>query len=386
MNICVVCSDYPSKKSSTFSFVKQLVDEFARQGHKCYVVSPFSITRYKCFTKKIDIHKFKSGGQVFLIRPNYLSFSMFRIGHFCPTNFFMKQALKKAFKLLPVIPDVIYAHFWTSAILAYEFAKENNIPLFVASGESSIYNSLNNNLFQNSFCDYISGVICVSKKNKDESVKLGLVLDNKCTVLPNAIDRRKFYKMDKKECRRIYGYPEKAFIIAFVGWFDNRKGVNRLSKAITKLDNPNIYSIFIGNGPEIPDCSNILFKGNVKHDEMCSILNCANVFVLPTLAEGCCNAIIEAMACGLPIISSNMRFNDEILDDECSIRINPNSVDDIAAAIFKLQNDSTLCEKMSKASQKKASAFTIDERAKAIVCFMETCIAKKEDAHADMVK
>lgn len=386
MNICVVCSDYPSKRSSTFSFVKQVVDEFAKQGHNCYVVSPFSITRYKCFTKKIDVNKFESGGQVFLIRPNYLSFSMLRIGRFCPTIFFMKRALKRAFKLLPITPDVVYAHFWSSAIYAYEFAKKNNIPLFVASGESSVCKSLNNLFYQSSFCDYISGVICVSKKNKDESVNLGLTSNEKCAVLPNAIDTKKFFKLDKGECRKIYGYPKNAFIVAFVGWFDERKGLKRLSNAITKLNNPNIYSIFIGNGPEIPDCSNILFKGNVKHNEMCSILNCANVFVLPTLAEGCCNAIIEAMACGLPIISSNMRFNDEILDDECSIRIDPNSVDDIAAAITKLQNDSRLCEKMGEASQKKASALTIDKRAKAIICFMETNMAKREVAYADMVK
>lgn len=377
MNICIVCADYPNKKSSAFSFVKQLVDEFAEQGHNCFVVSPFSITRYKCFNKAFVIQKFKSGGKVVLIRPNYLSFSTFRIGHFCPTVFFQKQALKKAFKMLPVVPDVVYAHFWSSAISAYDFAKKNDIPLFVASGESSISKSLYNISDQAFFCNYISGVICVSKKNKDESVSLSLASNDKCVVIPNAIDEKKFYKMGKKECRRKYDYPENAFIIAFVGWFNNRKGSNRVSEAIKKLNNPNIYSIFVGNGPDEPACPNILFKGNVKHADICPLLNCADVFVLPTLAEGCCNAIIEAMACGLPVISSNLPFNDDILDDENSIRINPNSVDEIAFAINKLYNDIQLREKMTEASLKKVSDLTIDKRASSIMHFIETHTLRK---------
>ena len=377
MNICVVCADYPSKKSSTFSFVKQLVDEFAEQGHSCFVVSPFSITRYKGFNKTIDIQKFKSGGQVVLIRPNYPSFSMLRIGRFCPTVFFQKRALKRAFEMLPVTPDVVYAHFWQSAVSAYSFAKKNEIPLFVASGESSISKALSESSYLASYCDYVSGVICVSQKNKKESIDLGLISEDKCAIIPNGIDVKKFYKMNKKECRKKYSCPENAFVVAFVGWFNDRKGSKRVSDAIKKLNNSNVYSIFIGNGEEEPDCPNVLFKGNVKHEEICPLLNCADIFVLPTLAEGCCNAIIEAMACGLPVISSDLSFNDDILDDQCSIRVNPNSVDEIADAINRLYENPQLRKKMSEASLKKASNLTIDKRAKMVIQFIESRISGK---------
>ena len=92
-------------------------------------------------------------------------------------------------------------------------------------------------------------------------------------------------------------------------------------------------SIFIGSGEQTPEIDGILFCGKLPHDQIVHYLNAADVFVLPTLAEGCSNAIIEAMACGLPIISSDLPFNDDILDAENSIRVNSLDVESIAEAI-----------------------------------------------------
>ena len=107
----------------------------------------------------------------------------------------------------------------------------------------------------------------------------------------------------------------------------------RLSKALNNLNDPSIKAMFIGAGPQVPDYKQIIHQGIVDHSVLPDYLNCADVFVLPTINEGCSNSIIEAMACGLPIISSDMSFNHDILDDKNSLLIDPRNIGEIAKAI-----------------------------------------------------
>ena len=94
------------------------------------------------------------------------------------------------------------------------------------------------------------------------------------------------------------------------------------------------------------------------------------MFVLPTLAEGCCNAVVEAMACGLPIVSSNLPFNDDVLDENNSIRINPKNIDEIADALRLLSENAQLREKLSQGSLGTAAELVIDKRCEKIMNFM----------------
>ena len=78
------------------------------------------------------------------------------------------------------------------------------------------------------------------------------------------------------------------------------------------------------------------------------------------------------MSCGLPIISSNLPFNWDVLDDSNSIMVDPNNVGAIADAIVKLRDDNSLRENLAASSLKKAQALTIDQRAKRIIEFIES--------------
>ena len=98
--------------------------------------------------------------------------------------------------------------------------------------------------------------------------------------------------------------------------------------------------------------------------------------MLPTLNEGCSNAIVEAIACGLPIISSNLPFNDDILDSSNALLVNPESVDDIASAIKQLMDNSDLRQKLAEGSKEKAKSLRIEFRAKKIIEFINRQMQK----------
>lgn len=372
MNILFLSSDYPNKYRASFEFVRQLVDAIADRGNHCYVIAPFSITHEKRFWFGVEKGQRANGGSVTIARPNFMSFSNFHVGKFKPSSFFKKLAIKKALKRMKVKPDVAYGHFWGCGWMLYEYAKKNSIPLFVATGESIIAQMFTISLDQKPFYDYVSGVICVSSKNMEESISLGLTTKEKCLLAPNSINNNLFKVLDKEECRKKLNLPQSVFIVIFVGWFKNVKGPKRLAKALDDISTgDDVYSLFIGGeGPDDPQCKNILFKGRLTHDQVPVYLNAADVFVLPTLNEGCCNSIVEAMACGLPIISSNLPFNWDILNENNSIMIDPNNCDEIREAIVKLRDDKELRKRLAKGSIETAKSLTIDQRAEKIETFM----------------
>lgn len=369
-NICIITADYPEAGRPRYIFVKNIVDALADNGNDCIVIAPFSVTKNKRFHQNYEIYTTSKGGVVRVYRPNILTFSDYDILGFNLSSYTFNRAVCRVLGKLKQKPNVIYGHFWKNAFSAYKYAARNKIPLFVATGESVIDMS-NSNGELDGFVNYVSGVICVSTKNKEESIEKGLTSPEKCIVIPNAINPSIFRRMDKMECRRKLGFDPEKFLTITVGAFIHRKGTLRVSSAVDKISDDDIYSIFIGQGPDIPNCKNLLYCGKVDNKKIPLYLNAADVFVLPTLHEGCCNAILEAMACGLPIISSDLSFNWDILDKTNSILIDPNDVDGIAQAIIRLKDNIQLRKSLSNGALKTASELTLQNRAIRIENFID---------------
>ena len=383
--ITVIASNYPYQEHMDYVFVQQLVHAIINLGIKVSVIAPQSIV-HKLVHKKKFLPKHSQGitedGIVYdIFRPYTLSFG--NRDYFSRfTNWFNKRAIVSIVKKID--SEVLYSHFWCNTLSVYEYASKGNVPLFVACGEGD--DALENMVSGMSseeikhLASAVTGVVSVSSENKRKCIAFGLALEDNINVFPNCVNTSIFHKMAVAEMKQQLGICENDFVIAFVGMFSSRKGPDRIAKAITLLNDPKIKVMFIGKkfaGYEYHfDCHGIIHKGSVEHDLLPMYLNCADVFVLPTQKEGCCNAIVEALAIGLPIISSDGSFNDDILDENNSIRINPDNVDAIAAAIKKIKDDSVLRNKMIEYSLSRHTEYSIEGRAERIIDFIERQIAK----------
>ena len=374
-SICIITKGYPYKADPTYAFVQQLVDAWARAGIKCFVISPQSVTKSLIRKKNIrpTFWNYEIDNNVIEVyQPKYVSLSRTKsiiLGEIVFQEYC--AAVEHVFnRFIKGKVDCVYGHFWYSGICAGRLASKNGIQAFVASGESVIdiedFISIERHKKE---AEQINGVICVSGKNKVESVQLGLTSEEKCCVIPNAVNTKIFKRIDKKEARKLLGFDNDVFIVSFVGHFDERKGVLRVAEALNKIED--VKFIFVGKGSLTPNCNGILFSGQVEHDYLPNYLCASDVFVLPTLAEGCCNAIVEALACGLPVISSNLSFNDEILSNEYSIRIDPTNIEEISNAISYLKQNREVLESMALNAFNMGSKLDIDSRAKTIIEFME---------------
>lgn len=375
--ICFILDWYPTPTNNGCIFAKHLICAIADQGFDCVVIAP----RIKnAYTEKVPYErneKTENGCPIRIFTPTYW--------HLTSRKQTMKLSMNNHFKaVMKVIkkenlhPDAVYGHFiYQCGLTAARVGKELRIPSYCACGENSLRLMPGNEPYTTGmrFAGWkeilsgLTGIISVSSYNKELLLKNGFYDDDqRIAVFPNGFDSRKFYPMDKAQARKQLGFPENQFIIAFTGAFTQRKGIDKLNSALKTCDD--VYSVFLGDGELKPDCKNILFCGKVSNDQVVLYLNAADVFVLPTKGEGCCNAIIEALACGLPIISSDLAFNDDVLNENNSIRIDVEDEQQIAEAIKTLKMDTNKRERLVQGSVDLSKSLSINERAKNILKFM----------------
>ena len=211
-------------------------------------------------------------------------------------------------------------------------------------------------------------MLAVSTVLKEKLIAELEIPEHKIAVFPNGVDLNRFHPRDRIAMRRKYGIPAEGFVVAYVGNFLEGKGVGVMAAALDGL--PGTGLLFIGSGPHRPEAANILFRGILPHEQIPEILSAADVFVMPSFVEGCCNAVIEAMACGLPIVASNGRFHDDILDESVAIRVDTTRPEPIREAAVRLRDDPLRRTEMARCARLRAQEFDIHVRAKRVLAWM----------------
>jgi glycosyltransferase involved in cell wall biosynthesis len=189
----------------------------------------------------------------------------------------------------------------------------------------------------------------------------GFGCKKKIRVTPYGIDPKKFYKTapDRSLVEK-FGLVEKTVLIS-VCRLSKRKGLEYLLEALPRVieKEKNLRLLIVGDGPErgrlqqlterLGLQGNVIFVGSMPNDELVGYYNLADIFVLPSLHEGMGIVFLEAMACGLPVVTTKTGgMTDFVVDGKTGLLVEPRNPKQLAGALIKMVEDKGYQERLSK--------------------------------------
>lgn len=229
--------------------------------------------------------------------------------------------------------------------------------------------------------DAASHIICVSDY-VTHSVKSINPNDTKCITVYNGIDLSAFSIMQSHISRQDVGLHNQDFVLIYSGRINQEKGIKELIAAMNKLtDYPQIKllvigSSFFGNATEDDDFTKelrdrtksiqnrIYFTGFISYKDVPSYLKLADLAIVPSMWDEAFGlTVLEAMATGLPLITTRSGGIPEICEDVACIINRENIVENLAEAIINLYNHPEIRSKMSSRSYNRAQLFSKEKYA-----------------------
>jgi len=161
-------------------------------------------------------------------------------------------------------------------------------------------------------------VVAVSKALKESLVALGVTAD-KITVLRNGVDLERFHPLERSVLQGKFKLTSPVWL--FAGHLVRLKGVHIIITALADI--PDVTLLIAGFGPEesrlrqladsLGVAYRIRFLGEVSHADLCEYYNATDVLVLASSREGMPNVVLEALACGTPVIATRVGGTPELV-------------------------------------------------------------------------
>lgn len=177
---------------------------------------------------------------------------------------------------------------------------------------------------------------------RDTCSRLGVAPDH-VAVIPNGVDTDIFTILDRSACRAELGLPADGRVILFVGSLDPVKGIDTLLRAFGALSprllEPTRLAVVGGGHLEQPLkalavelglADRVTFAGPVSHARLPVWMNAADFLCLPSLREGHPNVMMEALACGTPVVGSAVGSVPDFIDGATGFLATPGDAADLA--------------------------------------------------------
>ncbi len=253
-----------------------------------------------------------------------------------------------------------HGHPYLTSLIAAKLAKRYSKPFVLTQHNTFIeYDSIFDNIER--LNDLAVGketlkeadkIITVSNATKDYVLSLG-AKPEKVKVLHNGVDLVRFRPLagKREEMRRKLGISQNSIVVLTVRRLVYKNGIDTLieSANIAVKKNPKIVFLVVGKGPDLNKVqmrieqlgieNNFRFTGFVKDEDLPFYYNAADFFALPSKSgEGLPLVALEAMACGLPVIATDVGGISEILMEDYGKLVPPNQPELLAKAILEFSS------------------------------------------------
>ena len=347
MKIAILTWNYPPKQTGGTEIATQnLAGALSRKGHEIMVVTTRDAGLPEKSTREgFRVHRVRS------LRPKLLKYA-----------FFCFSALKL---LRRFNPDIIHAQAMWMGLPAFICKLVIKRPYIFWARGLDVYSP---RLFKGPLSKLVlrnaAAVIALTENLKK---KMQEMYNRDIFVIGNGVDIEKFGTWSKEAARAELNIKESEQVVIFVGSLIPVKGVQYLVEAMNTVIQhfPEARLLLVGDGEEreylekLADKLNlaehITFIGRVANQRVPEYLVASDLFVLPSLSEGFPNVILEAMAAGLPIVTTNVSGLSEIVKDgENGFVVETRNPQQLAEKISLLLSDTELRNRFSVNNRSEA--------------------------------
>ncbi|MEN8098250.1 MAG: glycosyltransferase family 1 protein [Chloroflexota bacterium] len=232
-------------------------------------------------------------------------------------------------------------------------------------------------------------ILADSKSTRQDLIDLWGTLPEKVTVLYPGIDSHFQPVTDSDEQKRIrikYKLDTHPFILS-IGTLQPRKNYKMLIRAFRQLSTefPELVLV-IGGGPgwkyqdillepEVMGIKDkVRFIGFVADEDLPTLMSTCSIFAMPSLYEGFGLPVLEAMACGVPVITSNISSLPEVAGD-AAVTVHPHDQDQLAQALYLMLSDQDRRHDAIRKGFKQASRFSWEQSARQLLSIYNTMLS-----------
>jgi len=267
-------------------------------------------------------------------------------------------------------PHIVHTRNW-GAIEAVAAARLAGVPVVIHSEhgyEVDMFAGLpmRRRLFRRAAYAMTDVIFAVTRELRDFHARQAWIRPERMGVIYNGVDTLRFApcRETRIAMRSELGLPEESFVIGAVGRLVPIKDHHTLLEAAALLSRGgvDVRVLLVGSGPErekLQSQATDALEGRVcftgDSSRVPEMLNAMDVFVLPSLGEGMSNTLLEAMACGLPVLATNVGGNPEIIENNLNgCLFTPGDAEWLADRLKLLARDPAIVHQLGTAARNRA--------------------------------